>query len=784
MRKYPSSKGKYYRKTLLVILFAASIPGLLASLGIYWFAAGAIKDDMTELHRKQMEERAAGMDDLLGYLEQSIASWSLESSFGEDLKNMDFSLPANSNEMRNISQVLHIIHGSHPLISQVQLYIQHENEPYLFNPQLTYLHEPKLQHEYENLLTRPERFMWSTQPTVLRGASQEGPAKKEPVIMLSHKIIGADGGSFGVLMVTLVPEKLLDQLMALTPYNEGSVFLLDENMKPMVSSNDGVEAEVFERSLREDILKTGQPSGSSIKEWRGVTYSVSYNTFDRLGEQWTYVAAAPMSVITSSVELISTIIFTISLLMLLAALFLSWIASRHIYSPVEQFVTLLRGNRQLESPGYAIDEFKLFEQEWQEISLESKALQLRLEEELPRIKESFLLQLVQGHLQAYSEKDIRERMKHYGWNVSDRKFTFIIVQLTGQSGTPSRFDIGEEGLAAFAAANIIEDTARDHLLQYSVLSFHNLMIGVLVIQPLEEVQQNGLQSFAEALTAAVSGTLRLAVTVTISQPTTLVRSLPNLFIEVNQAASLRLFRDENQIIDMNQEYVQWDEHAESGKNTNYPFALDREMTEAMRMGEQEKMELLVDEFLGEVSAGHEKEYWVQQCVLQLYGSMQYVILQTGIQPHQLFKGKNMYEQLSIIREPRMLSQWLKACVIHPYMEHLKKRTNIQMKRMVEETIRYVHLHYMHDISLDSCAHKVGTTPYTLSRLFKQVTGVNFVDYLTDYRVVRAKELLRTTNLKIHEIAEGVGYKHSYFNRIFKKYEGMTPSEYRDEWRAG
>lgn len=174
MRKYPSSKGKYYRKTLLVILFAASIPGLLASLCIYGFAVGAIKNDMTELHRKQMEERAASMNDLLGYLEQSLANWTLESSFGEDLKKVNFSLPANSNELRNISQVLHIIHGSHPLISQVQLYIQQENEPYLFNPQLTYLHEPKLQQEYENLLARPERFVWSTQPTILRGHLRRG----------------------------------------------------------------------------------------------------------------------------------------------------------------------------------------------------------------------------------------------------------------------------------------------------------------------------------------------------------------------------------------------------------------------------------------------------------------------------------------------------------------------------------------------------------------------------------------------------------------------------------
>ncbi|MCM3785741.1 AraC family transcriptional regulator [Neobacillus mesonae] len=778
MRTHQRSKGRFYRKSLLLILFAASIPGLIASLGIYWFAVTAIKDDMTELHRKQMEQRASSMDDLLGYLEQSLVNWTSEARFGEGLKEADFSLPASRNEAVNVGKMLDMIQGSHPLIAQAQLYIQQEGQEYLFNPQLSRLQDDKIKKEYETLLAGPKRFMWSTQPTILRGASQEGPAKKEPVIMLSHKISGEDGQPFGLLMVTLVPEKLLDQLMTLTPYNEGSAFLLNENMKPMVSSNEGAYAEVFERSLREDIMKTGKPNGSSVKEWRGITYSVSYNTFDRLGEEWTYVAAAPMSAVTSTVELVSKIIFNISLFMLAAALVLSWVASRHIYTPVERITKLLTRNKTLEDNGHRIDEFKLFEQEWQEVTLESKTLQLRLEEELPRVKEGFLLQLVQGHLHGYSEKEIRERMKHYGWKVTGQQFTLISVQLTGLSNGNHRFFTDEEGLATFAAANIVGDTAKEHLSQYSILNFQNLVIGVLVIHPVEEPQMEAFHAFADALTDAVNRVLRLAVTVTISHSTTLIRSLPDLLTAVSQAASFRLFKDENQVIDMNRE------PGDSRESANYPFSLDREIIEMLRMGEQEKTEKLIDEFLDEVSAGAGKEYWVQQYVFQLYGSIQYVILQSGIQPHTLFKGINMYEQLSRIREPGLLSRWLKEAVVRPYIEHLKERTNLQMKRMVEETIRIVHKQYMQDISLEGCAHSAGTTPYTLSRLFKQITGVNFVDYLTEYRVDRAKEMLRLTDMKINEIAEGVGYKHSYFNRIFKKYEGLTPSQYRDKWAAG
>jgi YesN/AraC family two-component response regulator len=70
-------------------------------------------------------------------------------------------------------------------------------------------------------------------------------------------------------------------------------------------------------------------------------------------------------------------------------------------------------------------------------------------------------------------------------------------------------------------------------------------------------------------------------------------------------------------------------------------------------------------------------------------------------------------------------------------------------------------------------------PVTLSKTFKQVTGKNFIDYLTELRMGKAKELLADTELKINDVAVQVGYQHSYFNRIFKKQEGITPSQYRE-----
>ena len=85
-----------------------------------------------------------------------------------------------------------------------------------------------------------------------------------------------------------------------------------------------------------------------------------------------------------------------------------------------------------------------------------------------------------------------------------------------------------------------------------------------------------------------------------------------------------------------------------------------------------------------------------------------------------------------------------------------------------------------DLSLSSLADLVYFNPKYLSRLFKQVSGVNLSDYIQNVRLKKVCELLRDSALKVHEIAAYIGYFSApCFTRFFKKAMGMTPQEYRD-----
>lgn len=104
----------------------------------------------------------------------------------------------------------------------------------------------------------------------------------------------------------------------------------------------------------------------------------------------------------------------------------------------------------------------------------------------------------------------------------------------------------------------------------------------------------------------------------------------------------------------------------------------------------------------------------------------------------------------------------------------------ESESVVARAKAYIKENYQKDISLDDVSRMVDISPYYFSKLFKQEQGEGFVEYLTRTRMTAARQLLRTPQYSIKEICAMCGYSDpNYFSRIFKRYEGVTPSEYRE-----
>ncbi|WAM36336.1 response regulator [Caldicellulosiruptor acetigenus] len=105
---------------------------------------------------------------------------------------------------------------------------------------------------------------------------------------------------------------------------------------------------------------------------------------------------------------------------------------------------------------------------------------------------------------------------------------------------------------------------------------------------------------------------------------------------------------------------------------------------------------------------------------------------------------------------------------------------IGIRKEVKDALKMIVENYNRDITIDEVANKLHISTSHLMHLFKDELGKTFYDCLVEYRISKAKELLLSTNLKVYEVAEKVGYQDAkYFSQLFKKYTGFTPKEYVD-----
>jgi len=124
--------------------------------------------------------------------------------------------------------------------------------------------------------------------------------------------------------------------------------------------------------------------------------------------------------------------------------------------------------------------------------------------------------------------------------------------------------------------------------------------------------------------------------------------------------------------------------------------------------------------------------------------------------YSLFFEDFLHQSLSMIREKKVGQEPLKDAIL-----------------------AYMHRHYQEDISLESVAEKFNLSSGYLSIFFKEKTQTNFLYYLNELRINKAKELLLQTNIKVQDVGEQVGFQNANsFIRLFKKFTGIPPGEFR------
>ncbi len=262
-----------------------------------------------------------------------------------------------------------------------------------------------------------------------------------------------------------------------------------------------------------------------------------------------------------------------------------------------------------------------------------------------------------------------------------------------------------------------------------------------------------------------------------------VGDIRNSYQEAWRAFASRFFGAPNRIVHAQEQSGEQKEDGEKIAIGDLTFHReDREMVERfLRNGTKEEVPDFVEEYFSRIG--------LKEVQSQLY--RQYILMDL------FFCAADFLEKLKIERESlpescRDLNELVLASSL-PEMEEkvktlltetLKLRDQHARNRcsaVLEEARQFIQENYQReDMSLNTVASQVNMSPSYFSAIFSAETGQTFVEYLTQVRLDKAKELLMCTNLRTAEIGYQVGYKDShYFSYIFKKVVGCSPKDYKN-----
>lgn len=389
-------------------------------------------------------------------------------------------------------------------------------------------------------------------------------------------------------------------------------------------------------------------------------------------------------------------------------------------------------------------------------------------------KQKFFEQMIAGNL---SMADALETGKKYEMNLSAGMYNLLLFRFTlGEENRKSGELLGE---AEYAIEKLTER------LEY-VFEFQRGVEGwaFLLMADNEEQMSERVKELSKDLEEIMKNYSTIAYFGGIGQPVARLRELEESFREAERALAARFTMELNRIISV--EDIRMAQNVDTLDDIEITSFGEIEKTRTMlekflNNGAEDEIDEFVDVYINELPEENLKSVLMRQYIIM----DAYIVMMSFCEKIEGIEGE-MQAQSEELKNSMKTSQTLEE--IKNYIRMLLKkiigvRDTINGRRysdIIEIAKDQIRKTYMSDeISLNTIAAEVGMSPSYFSSIFSKEMGKTFVEYLTEIRMDRAKELLMCSSMKTSEIGYEVGYKDPhYFSYIFKKTQNCTPKEFR------
>ena len=389
-------------------------------------------------------------------------------------------------------------------------------------------------------------------------------------------------------------------------------------------------------------------------------------------------------------------------------------------------------------------------------------------------KQKFFEQMIAGNL---SMADALETGKKYEMNLSAGMYNLLLFRFTlGEENRKSGELLGE---AEYAIEKLTER------LEY-VFEFQRGVEGwaFLLMADNEEQMSERVKELSKDLEEIMKNYSTIAYFGGIGQPVARLRELEESFREAERALAARFTMELNRIISV--EDIRMAQNVDTLDDIEITSFGEIEKTRTMlekflNNGAEDEIDEFVDVYINELPEENLKSVLMRQYIIM----DAYIVMMSfcekieGIEGEMQAQSEELKNSMKTIQTLEEIKNYIRMLLkkIIGVRDTISGRRYSDIIEIAKDQIRKT---YMSDeISLNTIAAEGGMSPSYFSSIFSKEMGKTFVEYLTEIRMDRAKELLMCSSMKTSEIGYEVGYKDPhYFSYIFKKTQNCTPKEFR------
>ena len=750
--------GKFFAYFIAGSMLVTGIVGSLIYLG----SARALELEAIDANQNMLIQLNKSTDLLLSQVDQYLSQLALDATVADFMqyyrsKNLTAQMRINTAISNNLLLM-------NPYINSCTIFYFKENKVYSVNRGVRNLADFPDRDIF--LEAKSGKYLYNRNCFPTRRIVDEKTGKTINVITVVKPIPLDSSEAIGVAVVNIDESYLRDIMNSIIAGDEQKIFVVDDQTR-FISSNQFLQPHTNLRDKPYLNSAFRQKAGNYLAQADHQKVLISFVTSEAYN--WKYVSIIPYRVIVKRIGFIRNYAFIISFFAIILGIAVSLFFSNKISRPINLIAGLFKDDK---NPSDENDVLKYIENNIHRLMAKNESIEKTFLEHLPVLRNNFLTSFLMG---AVTHSELEERFDYYGIDLSgSSRYLVYLVSLDSSRGLTGKVSERQLNMLIIYLMEVLNDLPNHDHKKIVVNTKANEIAVVFAFAGKDEESLNReLEMIGTEIQQAVQANANYTFAIAAGN---LKREIGQISDSYNEALEAIVYK----VLIGNQKVIRYEDIQNlKAENFEYPYEKEKELMDAMKLGDQESVKRISHEiFEFFVNCSESLGDSIYYYYLQLLSSTIRRALRIGINIESIMGEANLYKELLKCNGIGEIQDWF-TFLFRELTEHAGQRKNTKNRSIVESIVAYIQENYDQDLSLTALSQQVFLSVPYLSTIFREEYGKPLKQFINETRIEKAKEFLAEPGYQIAEVAEKVGYdKVHAFLRLFKEYTGMTPGQYR------